>query len=78
MSQEKAPEIGKEEFVEWQNSPVTKFIFKEFEVRKEAYADSIRVCVRNGDYPRASYCEGLVAGIESILDTQYEDVEDES
>lgn len=78
MSQEKAPEISKSEFVEWSNSPVTEFIINELVEKTYEHVLSVRACVRSGEYSQASFHEGYIAGLDTILEIQYEDVESES
>lgn len=77
MSQEQIPEISKADFIEWQNNPVTKFIIAELNDQYDQLVNHVRAAVRAGDLPSASFSEGKIDGLISILDVQYEDVEDE-
>ena len=79
MSQvEQVPEISKVEFVEWSKSRVTRFIHKELTTLSEDYIDSVRSEVRSGDLSKASYYEGIIAGLATILNIEYEDIPNES
>jgi hypothetical protein len=76
MSQEQTPEISVEDFKEWSNNPVTKTITDQFNDRKEMFIEIVRGNVRAGDYHQASYHEGMIAGLDTFLLTDYEEVED--
>lgn len=78
MSQETAPEISKQDFVEWKNSHVTKFIVAALTQQASDRVFAVRSHVRSDELGKAQYDEGFIAGLYTILDIDYEDVEDES
>ena len=74
MSQaEQSPEISKEEFVEWRKSLVTRFIIGELIQQVNDRVLLVRSHVRGGEFNKASYDEGFIAGLNTILDIDYED-----
>lgn len=74
MSQEQIPEITAEDFKEWSNNPVTKTIINDLTDRKEMYVKYSRTHIREGQYHQATYYEGMIAGLDTILLISYEDV----
>lgn len=71
------PVIQKEQFVNWRKDEVTKFIRNELQFRKDISIERVRHFVREGEYAKASYYEGVIEGLDTILDIEYEDVKDE-
>jgi len=78
MSQPDQREITKEEFVEWCDNDVTKFVLDTLTTQVGHYIDIVRARVRDGDLTGASFYEGLIAGNNNLLLIDYEDVSDES
>ena len=72
------PEISKADYKEWENNPVTKFIISTLNEQRKLYVEGVRSSVRAGEFNQASYKEGFIAGLETILEIDYEDVDYES
>lgn len=66
-------EITREEYQQWRSNNVTEFIFKNLEQRKQDYIDALRGYVRASEFNMAMRCEGMIEGIDDLLDTEYED-----
>jgi len=66
-------EISKEEFLQWRGSDVTIFVIEALDRAKEDYIVALRNAAIEGDIAKTARCEGILEGIEFILNIDYDD-----
>jgi len=71
-------EIAKEEFVQWKSNVVTEYILKFLAEQRSDYIDALRGYVRAGEHTSAARCEGMIEGLEQLLEIEYEDPQEDS
>jgi hypothetical protein len=65
------------EYDAWMNHPVTVEVTDEVSRRLEAARGNRSAHLKQGEYPQASYWEGIVAGLEDLQDIAQELIDDE-
>ena len=66
-------EVTKEQFQAWKTNNVTEFVLEILRDQKEANLARLRGAVASGNLAQASRYEGIIEGIEELLEIEYED-----
>lgn len=68
-------EISKAEFIDWRDSTVTQYVFRELEDIREQHLVHLRAAAQTGDIAGAASHSGILSGIDLLIAIQYEDLE---